>query len=152
MTLRLGPGHAEQVRAHVQGNYPEEACGLLVGRESDGVRHVERVVAVDNVRQTARQRRYLIAPEKFLEVEREARSAGLDVLGFFHSHPDHPARPSAFDLEHAWPWYSYVIVSIERGTVTETRSWRLLEDRSRFEPERLELPQAGAREREGGSA
>ena len=73
----------------------------------------------------------------------KARAAGLDVVGFFHSHPDHPARPSAFDLENAWPFYSYLIVSVERGRAADSRSWRLAEDRSAFEPETLEiLPEA----------
>jgi len=66
------------------------------------------------------------------------------VVGFFHSHPDHPASPSAFDLEHAWPYYSYLIVSVGRGRVADARAWRLATDRSRFEPETLEPSPAEA--------
>ena len=124
---------------HLRRAYPEEGCGVLLGREQGGARAVVRVIEFDNTRADSRHNRYVISPEQFLAAERAARDAGLDVLGFFHSHPDHPARPSTFDLEHAWPFYSYVIVSVEKGVVADTRSWRLAEDRSAFEPESLEL-------------
>ena len=145
--LRLRARHAEIVHSHLCRAYPEEGCGVLLGREAEGERWVERVIAIDNVREDSRHNRYLIAPGQFLAAEREARAADLDVIGFFHSHPDHPSEPSAFDLEHAWPWYSYLIVSVERGTVKDARSWRLTEDRTRFEPEDLLLaaPEAGGR-------
>jgi proteasome lid subunit RPN8/RPN11 len=142
--LKLGHAHADQVFAHVRAAYPDEGCGVLIGRERQGWREVERVVALANTREDSRGNRYLIAPEEFLLAEKEARGAGLDVLGFFHSHPDHPARPSAFDLEHAWPWYSYVIVSVMEGRVAETTAWRLCEDRTRFDPEALEVEGEGA--------
>jgi len=100
---------------------------------------VVEIVAVENRREESRHNRYLIAPEQFLFADRAARGAGLDVIGFFHSHPDHPARPSAFDLEHAWPYYSYLIVGVTRGQAGEGRSWRLAEDRSRFEEETVEV-------------
>jgi len=142
--LRLRASHTRTVHTHLCRAYPEEGCGVMLGRESNGDREVERVIGFDNVREDSRTNRYLIAPEQFLRAEREARAAGLDVIGFFHSHPDHPSRPSAFDLEHAWPWYSYLIVSVEQGTVSDAHSWRLAEDRSRFEPEDLELDAADA--------
>ena len=141
--LRLRAKHTEIVHTHLCRAYPEEGCGVLLGREAEGERQVERVVGFDNVREDSRHQRYLIAPEQLLAVEREARAAGLDVIGFFHSHPDHPSVPSAFDLEHAWPWYSYLIVSVERGAAKDARSWRLAEDRSRFEPEELLLATPG---------
>ena len=142
--LRLRARHAEEIHAHLCGAYPEEGCGVLLGREADGTRLVERVLPFENRRMDQRDHRYLITPEQFLVAEREGREAGLDVLGFFHSHPDHPALPSAFDLEHAWPYYSYLIVSVERGRVADARSWRLAADRSRFEPESLETTSAEA--------
>jgi proteasome lid subunit RPN8/RPN11 len=137
---------------HLRGAYPEEGCGVLLGREMGEVRVVEQVLPFENQRSDSRENRYLIAPEQFLLADREARARGLEVLGFFHSHPDHPARPSAFDLEHAWPYYSYVIVSVEGGRVTEAQSFRLAEDRSRFELETLELlPEAGSLAQSGDS-
>jgi len=146
--LRLRARHTEIVHSHLCRAYPEEGCGVLLGREVAGARQIERVIGFDNVREESRHNRYLISPEQFLAAEREARREGLDVIGFFHSHPDHPSRPSGFDLEHAWPWYSYLIVSVERGAVKDARSWRLADDRSGFEPEDLELaapePAAGA--------
>jgi len=135
VSLLLRAAHTERVHSHLCRVYPEEGCGVLLGRERDGVREVERTVELDNQREASRHNRYVISPEQFLRAEKEARAAGLDVLGFYHSHPDHPARPSAFDLEHAWPWYSYVIVSVERGRVADMRSWRLRDERSAFEPE-----------------
>ena len=137
--LRLRAGHTRTVTSHLCRAYPEEGCGVMLGRESDRDREVVQVIGFDNVREDSRTNRYLIAPEQFLAAERAARDAGLDVIGFFHSHPDHPSRPSAFDLEHAWPWYSYLIVSVEKGRVVDAHSWRLADDRSRFDPEDLEL-------------
>jgi proteasome lid subunit RPN8/RPN11 len=136
-TLNLPAALDAEMRAHLGRAYPEEGCGVLLGRETGGVREVERLVSLENRRDDERQRRYLIAPEQFLAADQEARAAGIEVLGFFHSHPDHPSRPSAFDLEHAWPYYSYVIVSVERGRPADARSWRLRDDRSGFELEQL---------------
>jgi proteasome lid subunit RPN8/RPN11 len=138
MSLRIAAAHATRIHEHLCRAYPEEGCGVLLGREAAGVRDVERVIELDNQRGDSRHNRYVIAPEQFLSAEKDARAAGLDVLGFYHSHPDHPARPSGFDLEHAWPWYSYVIVSVEQGRLGDVRSWRLRDDRAAFEPEPLE--------------
>jgi len=81
-----------------------------------------------------RGERFLIGPRDILNAEREARRAGLDVLGFYHSHPDSPARPSEFDREHAWPWYTYLIISIENGEAGPLNGWQLRDDRSGYEP------------------
>jgi proteasome lid subunit RPN8/RPN11 len=124
--------HAEAARA-----YPEEGCGVMLGVERDDRREVVRVIALPNRREDSRSNRYVIDPEQFLAAEHSARDAGMDVVGFFHSHPDHPARPSTFDLEHAWPWSSYVIVSVHEGIPAETTSWRLAEDRTGFGSERI---------------
>jgi proteasome lid subunit RPN8/RPN11 len=139
MTLRLRAQETEQIHAHLSRAYPEEGCGVLLGRDRGDAREVARAVPIQNQREDSKGKRYLIAPEQFLAAEREARDTGLDVVGFFHSHPDHPARPSGFDLEHAWPFYSYMIVSVEHGQATDMRAWRLAEDRSGFEPETLEV-------------
>ncbi len=140
MSLELEPRLARELEAHLERAYPEEGCGVLLGRDQPRGRRVERVIGFENMQDGPRGRRYRIDPEQLLGAEREARSQGLEVLGFFHSHPDHPARPSAFDLENAWPYYSYLIVSVERGRARAARSWRLAEDRSRFEPEALAVP------------
>lgn len=144
--LRMSPGHLETIERHAARAYPEECCGVLIGRPAsgDGEGAVERVLSVDNEREDSRHNRYLIPPETVLRAQREARSLGLDVLGYYHSHPDHPAVPSDFDREHAWPGLSYVIAAVEEGDVVATRSWRLTDDRERFEEETLEVGQPRA--------
>ncbi len=143
MSLRLKTSQFREVEALLERAYPEEGCGVLIGRAGDRGHEVERVLEFENVQEDTRQRRYLIAPEQLLRAERDAREQGLDVVGFFHSHPDQPARPSAFDLEHAWPFYSYLIVSVAGGRTAGARSWRLAEDRSRFDPETLDIAADG---------
>jgi len=149
VSLRIGAAEARTMLAHLVRAYPEEGCGVLIGVEQDGVREVTRAIVFENAREDSRHNRYLIAPEQFLAAERAARAANLDVLGFYHSHPDHPAEPSAFDLEHAWPYYSYVIVSVAGGRVADARAWRLASDRTRFDPEPLDLPADAAAIGEG---
>ena len=144
----LSPDHLETIDRHAAASYPEECCGFLIGhggndRGSDEeTTVVERVLSVGNDRADSRHNRYLIHPETVLAAHKEARALGLDVVGYYHSHPDHPARPSDFDREHAWPGLSYVIVSVAQGKIADTRSWRLAEDRERFDEETIE-PAAG---------
>ena len=88
-----------------------------------------------NRRDDSPRNRFSITPEDFRAAERAASERGLDLLGWYHSHPDHPARPSEFDREHAWPWYSYVIVSVDKGVSKDLTSWQLEDDRSKFVPE-----------------
>lgn len=141
MILRLRQDHQAQIRAHVETGYPAEACGIFLGHEAEGIKIVERLRLVDNrwADPAEQTHRFLIPPEEVLAAEREATAAGLEILGFFHSHPDHPARPSNFDREHAWPWYAYLIVSVENGRATDWRVWELTEDRSAFVERRLEI-------------
>jgi len=139
VTVRLSASLAASLHAAMASAYPEEGCGVLVGRDTGEERRIERAIPLGNAREDSRANRYLISPEQLLAADRDARAQGLDVVGFFHSHPDHPARPSAYDLEHAWPYYSYVIVSVEAGRVAETTCWRLREDRSRFDAEPIEI-------------
>lgn len=142
--ILLAPADLETIGRHGEASYPEECCGFLIGRivrdrdGSDEETVVERIVSVANERQDSRHNRFLIHPETVLAAHKEARAAGLDVVGYYHSHPDHPARPSEFDREHAWPGLSYVIVSVQDGKVAEARSWRLSDDRDRFEEEAIE--------------
>jgi proteasome lid subunit RPN8/RPN11 len=129
----------EQVNRHGEAAYPHEACGLLLGAlDGDGTKRAEEAVALENVREEgARHHRFLMRPEDIVRVEREARARGKDVIGVYHSHPDHPDEPSRYDLEHAWPVYSYVIVSIRAGRAASLRSWELEADRTRFAPEAI---------------
>jgi proteasome lid subunit RPN8/RPN11 len=136
--IRIDPAQLDQIRDAARAGYPEEICGVLVGRANGATpRSIVRVVPVGNAREDERTRRYLISAEMLREIESAANRDGLDVIGFYHSHPDHPAVPSTFDREHSWPWYTYVIVSVERGDVTAARAWRLAEDRSTFQEEEI---------------
>lgn len=133
--LRLDPGLVEAIEAHLVDGYPEEACGGLLGRaDADGSVHIVAARPARNTRTRERRRRYLIGPEDVLALEKEARDLGLDVVGYYHSHPDAPAAPSEFDREHAWPWYVYLIASIRNGRLTDLSAWRLSEDRGRLQP------------------
>lgn len=141
--LVLSARHLVAIERHAAATYPEECCGVLVGRALDGAEPgslVEQVLPARNDRQDSRENRFLIPPEVILAAHKEARAQGLDVVGYYHSHPDHPAVPSAFDREHAWPGLSYLIVAVEGGKPADRRSWRLADDRERFEEERLDDP------------
>ncbi len=131
--------HTGEIARHGEQEYPHECCGLLIGRiEADGRKVVVEVLPVSNAREeSARHNRSLITPDEYLRGERYARQQKLDVIGNYHSHPDHPAAPSSFDLEHAWPTWSYIIVSVREGKASELRSWEMEPDRSRFNDEQL---------------
>jgi proteasome lid subunit RPN8/RPN11 len=135
--LKLAPEIAERIRAHAAESYPYECCGALVGRGSD-VREVREVLRLANQREDSPQNRYVIRSSDVRRAELFARERRLELLGWYHSHPDAPARPSEYDREHAWPWYSYLIVSVEKGSTREMAAWRLRDDRSRFDPEEVE--------------
>ena len=120
--------------------YPEEGAGLMLGRFAGDEKQVETILPLTNTREdTDRHNRYLLDPQDYLKGEMEAARLGLDVLGVFHSHPDHPNQPSEFDREWAIPWFSYVITSIQQGKAVESRSWLLAEDRSTFLEETIEV-------------
>ncbi len=155
MSLRLTRQQSEAIRQHGATDYPNECCGVLLGHANGAQKEVREVVSLRNLRRDAKQaqellpvenpgreserNRYLIDPKEQLRAEKDARVRGLEVLGYYHSHPDHPARPSDYDREHAWPWYSYLIVSVEQGEPRDIRSWVLAEDRSCFHPEEIEV-------------
>lgn len=139
MTLRLPETLLEEIRRHGVTAYPAECCGALVGRaEGDGTKEVVRLAPAVN-RRTDDPHRYLIAPEDLRRLELDLRGEGLEIVGYYHSHPDHPAWPSAFDTEHAWPWYSYLIVRIDGGVPADAASWVLDDDRPLMHPESLEV-------------
>jgi proteasome lid subunit RPN8/RPN11 len=142
MALSLASGVEASIRAHGVETYPNECCGALIGR--DGV--VTSTYALPNTTEEGPRRRFLVRPLDYREAEKRASEAGGELLGFYHSHPDHPARPSQYDLDHAWPFFSYVIVSVRNGVPEDMTSWRLREDRSAFDSEELTV----GREPHGG--
>ncbi len=140
MSLYIPPEILKQIHANGEDAYPEEGAGLMLGQVQGEERSVMHILSIPNAREdAARHNRYLITAQDMLHGEDEAARLGLDVIGVFHSHPDHPNRPSEFDREWALPWYSYVITSVQSGNAVESRSWRLLEDRSAFNEEQILL-------------
>ena len=122
------------IQAHGASTYPDECCGALLGPRQGTI---GEAFALPNEHQGERRRRFLVGPDDYRAAERRATETGDELLGFYHSHPDHPAVPSQFDLDHAWPNMSYVIVSIRQGAAAEMRSWRLLADRSGYDEETI---------------
>ena len=129
------PREWEQIiRFESENAYPNECCGVLMGEIDDaGTKTVRHAEAIVNAREDGEQHnRFLITAEDMLHAERTARAAKLDVIGFYHSHPDHSSAPSEYDKSHALPFCSYVIVAVEKGVSTELTSWELTPDRAAF--------------------
>ncbi len=120
-----------RIRRHGRKSYPHECCGALIGRDQ----LVTEAFALPNTTAEGARHRFLVRPADYRAAERRASELGAELLGFYHSHPDHPARPSRYDLDHAWPVFAYVIVSVEGGEPRAMTSWRLREDRSAFDEE-----------------
>ena len=141
MTLTLSKEILAQIFAHGEASYPDEGAGFLLGYDDGDQRHVAQIFITENVREDgARHNRYLVTPKEYLQAEIAAELLGLSLIGVFHSHPDHPNEPSEFDREWAQPFFSYVITSVNEGKAVASRSWRLAEDRSKFEEEQINSP------------
>jgi proteasome lid subunit RPN8/RPN11 len=127
--LTITPAVDHAIRAHGEQTYPHECCGALLGRD----RHVTDLVALPNTTEEGPRRRFLVRPGDYRQAEQRATALGVDLIGFYHSHPDHPARPSQYDLDHAWPTFAYIIVAVAQGAATAMTVWFLKDDRSSFE-------------------
>jgi len=141
MALRIGKSEWEQLRGHGEESYPHECCGVLLGQiEGDGLKNVQAIARCDNQRSDALHNRYQIDPRELVRIQREARGRSQDIIGFYHSHPDHPARWSQTDLAEAhWMGCSYVITSVRNGVAAETNSFHLggQDDSKYFEDEEI---------------
>ncbi len=137
--IRLKSADIEELKQIAQKTYPHECCGVMVGSIENGVKTVTELIPAENQRTDSPANRYLITPDLLNELEKKLKGTDRAIVGFFHSHPDVPARPSAYDQDHAWPWYSYVIVSVNRGQAGEIHNWKLRDDRSAFDAEKMEL-------------
>ena len=138
--LKLPPELLRQIEAHGASAYPLEGCGLLIGESSPGLNVVKMLIPVENKWPVEEEKpmRFLIEPQDMVEAELTAAMEGLDVLGIFHSHPDHEPVASPRDLAWAtWPGYSYLITAVRAGVPADSRSWQLLEDRSGFVEEEI---------------
>ena len=149
-TLKISAEVAQQIRQHGAETYPNECCGALLGRDVDGhggsvggiqlpTREIVEVFPLTNRRDDSPRNRFSVTAEDVRDAEKAAQEKKLDVVGWYHSHPDHPARPSHYDREHAWPWYSYVIVSVANGKPEDMTSWRLSDDRSEYACEEISI-------------
>ena len=154
-TFQLCMSHdvAERIRRHGAETFPYECCGALLGRDSAALekvssqdetpspaaREVLQLFPLVNRRDDSPRNRFAVTADDVRDAEKAASQHGLEVIGWYHSHPDHPARPSDFDREHAWPWYSYVIVSVLAGKPADMTSWRLNDDRQNYSPEGIEI-------------
>jgi proteasome lid subunit RPN8/RPN11 len=142
--IELEERHQIEMREHGQRDYPFECCGLMLGRFEAGRKVVVETYPISNAREEeAKRNRFLIRPEELMSGEKYAREKGFDVVGFYHSHPDDRAVPSQYDLEHAWPTYSYIVVSVEKGQGVDLRSWEMESDRSRFNQEEITTSLSG---------
>jgi proteasome lid subunit RPN8/RPN11 len=126
----------EEIRTHGRDTYPEECCGGLLGKRGEPAR-VSRIERIDNVRDVNRARRYEVSPQDYLRLERLAAENGAELLGFYHSHPDHPAVPSTYDREHAFPFFHYLVCAVASGSPGEITAWVLSEDRGEFDREEI---------------
>lgn len=140
--LNLSAEPWDVIVRHALACYPRECCGILLGTVAEGdVRTVETAVACRNAYEGDQSDRFELDPKDQFEVQREARRRGLEVLGFFHSHPDCDAYFSATDLKNSWPWYSNVVVSVRGGEIVQARAFRANDDQSASEEEELRCPQ-----------
>ncbi|MGC1617969.1 MAG: M67 family metallopeptidase [Candidatus Acidiferrum sp.] len=148
---------AEKIRAHGVETYPHECCGALLGRDAEALRDEtdaeEKIEAprevlglfpLANRNGDSPRNRFMVTAEDVRTAELAAHKQGLEIIGWYHSHPDHPARPSEYDRVHAWPWYSYIIVSVNHGAAEDMTSWRLNDDRQEFSSEGIEIRQHAA--------
>ena len=138
--LRIGAEWEQKIRAHGVETYPHECCGALLGRDVDATgREILGLFPLVNRRDDSPRNRFAVTADDVRDAERAAAEAKLDVVGWYHSHPDHPSRPSGYDKDHAWPWYSYIIVSVDSAVAKVMTSWRLNDDREDYTEEIVEI-------------
>ncbi|QNI31773.1 M67 family metallopeptidase [Alloacidobacterium dinghuense] len=141
--LKLSESIYNAMRKHGEETYPHECCGVLLGRSHDGMNVVEDALRASNTRTDSAHNRYHIAPQELIRIQRQGRERGLDIVGFYHSHPDHPAQWSMTDFAEAhWLGCSYVITAVEKGAAQQTNSFRLTgtsEDDKSFEDETIQV-------------
>ena len=138
--LMLTESQRQQIEREAAAAYPDECCGIMYGKDAAGQRIVSTLEAVPNVfDEVERYHRFSISPKQLMDAERRAASLGELVIGFYHSHPDHPARPSEYDREHGWPFYSYVIIAVAKGMPDKMTSWLLSEQTEQFQEQTISI-------------
>jgi proteasome lid subunit RPN8/RPN11 len=137
MAIRVKSEDLKRIRDHGERTYPHECCGFLLGKNVDGRNVLEEVYPAENEREDSRHNRYLITPDQYKRADAHARGQKLGIIGYYHSHPDHPAAPSGYDLAHScWPGESYIIVSVEQGRAAALNSFTK-PDYTKFEQEEI---------------
>jgi proteasome lid subunit RPN8/RPN11 len=137
LPLKIGHGDIEHIHDHAKETYPEECSGVMVGMDTGEMKVVVDVWRAENTHEDERSRRFLIDPREYIAFEKRASERDMDILGVYHSHPDHPAEPSEYDRDHAWPGWSYIIASVSGDEIKDMRSWLLKDDRSGYEEEKI---------------
>ncbi|MBD2446472.1 M67 family metallopeptidase [Nostoc sp. FACHB-152] len=147
--MNLKPEHIQTIRSHAESTYPEECCGLILGYIDNQTKTVVEIIPTENAwsaesanfalddSKYSEARRYAIAPQVMLQVQKAARDKSLNIIGIYHSHPDNSAIPSECDRQYAWPEYSYIIVSVQNGKASELLSWSL-DDNHQFQSESID--------------
>jgi proteasome lid subunit RPN8/RPN11 len=143
--LKISQELIRQIEAHGAETFPHECCGALLGQDDDNGREILALLPLANRRDDSPRNRVEVTPGDVLLAEKTAREKKIDLLGWYHSHPNAPARPSEFDREHAWPYYSYIIVSIRDGAPADMTSWRLKDDRAAYDSEAIESVRTSTR-------
>ena len=134
----------KKIEYHGERTYPEECCGILLGKSEEGNHYIVDCLEMDNHQDENRRRRFLITPDQYRFAERTAKNMNSELLGFYHSHPDHPAAPSAFDTDHALPWFTYLIVGVDQGKAAAMTAWKLNDGHTLFLEQTLLLEQTSA--------
>ena len=129
----------DRIKIHGEKIYNEECCGALFGNSDDENRTILDILEFENEKEESRQNRFLITPDQYRLAEKLAKEKNLELLGFYHSHPDHPAQPSQFDIDHALPWFIYIIVSVNNAKANNLTSWILKEDRTEFDNQKIKV-------------
>jgi len=137
--LQLSSELKKNIRVAGEATYPNECCGIILGNiGDDGTKNAKRTMDINNSSENnERYHRFLITPEEMFKAEQAARAEKLEIIGFYHSHPDHPSMPSGYDKERALPFYSYVIISVDNGQAQVLTSWELTDDRMDFVEEKI---------------
>ena len=136
--IHLSEAQVEAIRAHGVQEFPHECCGVILGDLASGVKVVRELRPLPNVHEDGHERRYLVSPDAMFALLQEERRTKRKILGFYHSHPDHPALPSVYDRDWASPWYTYIIVSVMQGNPEAMTAWQLDDDRQNFLPDPIE--------------
>ncbi len=142
--ITLSDSQLEAIKAHGVETFPHECCGVILGEIVGDKKVVQQLRKLENVHEDGHERRYLVSPDEMFQLLREERETGVKVLGFYHSHPNHPAIPSGYDRDWASPWYTYIIVSILDGKPDLLTAWVLDEDGAEFLPDEILTTESGA--------